>query len=120
MAYFVGQEIVSYQGRPVWSMSYAGGVLLPVKGRAEVGAIYTFLRLALRQGTVAQRTLEAVSCTPWFGAGMGRDSGVSLLAVWLYCPSTPETELAPLFSRQGQPTLPPVSGMAGMSVVATH
>ena len=54
MAYFVGQEIVSYQDHPVWSMSYAGGVLPPVKDRAEVGDIYAFLRLALRQGTVAQ------------------------------------------------------------------
>jgi len=25
----------------------------------------------------AQRTLEAVSCTPWFGSEGGRDSGLS-------------------------------------------
>lgn len=54
MAYFVGQEIVSYQDHPVWSMGYAGGALSTVKDRAEVWAIYAFLRLALRQGTVAQ------------------------------------------------------------------
>jgi hypothetical protein len=54
MAYFVGQEIVSYQDHPVWSMSYAGGVVPTVKDRAVIGAIYAFLRLALRQGTVAQ------------------------------------------------------------------
>jgi hypothetical protein len=54
MAYFVGQEIVSYQDHPVWSMSYAGGVHSTVQDRAEVRAIYAFLRLALRQGTVAQ------------------------------------------------------------------
>jgi uncharacterized protein DUF5680 len=54
MAYFVGQEIVSYQGYPVWSMSYAGGVIPAVSDRPETRAIYAFLRLALRQGTVAQ------------------------------------------------------------------
>ena len=64
MAYFVGQEIVSYQGSPVWSMSYAGGVLPPAKDRTHVGAIYVFLCLALRQGTVAQ---------PYRGPAMVRD-----------------------------------------------
>ena len=54
MAYFVGQEIVSYQDHPVWSMGYAGGVVPAVSGRTAIGAIYAFLRLALRQGTVAQ------------------------------------------------------------------
>lgn len=54
MAYFVGQEIVSYQDRPVWSMSYAGGVSATIRDRAQMGTIYAFLRLALRQGTVAQ------------------------------------------------------------------
>jgi hypothetical protein len=54
MAYFVGQEIVSYQDHPVWSMSYAGGVVPAVTDRAAIGAIYAFLRLALRQGTVDQ------------------------------------------------------------------
>jgi len=54
MAYFVGQEIVSYQDHPVWSMSYAGGVAPAIKDRATIGAIYAFLRLTLRQGTVAQ------------------------------------------------------------------
>src|SRR5215469_175472 len=29
MAYFVGQEVVSWRGEPVWSMSYAGGVTSP-------------------------------------------------------------------------------------------
>jgi len=54
MAYFVGQEIVSFQDHPVWSMSYAGGVVPAVKDRTTIGAIYAFLRLALRQGTVTQ------------------------------------------------------------------
>ncbi|MBI5578462.1 MAG: hypothetical protein HY895_04845 [Deltaproteobacteria bacterium] len=53
MAYFVGQEIVAYQDHPVWSMSYAGGVSPAVQDRAVLRAIYAFLRLALRQGTVA-------------------------------------------------------------------
>jgi Domain of unknown function (DUF5680) len=51
MAYFVGQEIVSYQNHPVWSMSYAGGVVPAVTDRAAIGGIYACLRLALRQGT---------------------------------------------------------------------
>jgi hypothetical protein len=54
MAYFVGQEIASYQDRPVWSMSYAGGVIPSITDPAAVGAIYAFLRLALRQGTATQ------------------------------------------------------------------
>jgi Domain of unknown function (DUF5680) len=54
MAYFVGQEIVSHQDHPVWSMSYAGGVVPAIKDRAAIRAIYACLRLALRQGTVAQ------------------------------------------------------------------
>jgi hypothetical protein len=49
-----GQEIVSYLDHPVWSMSYAGGVVPAVTDQAAIGAIYAFLRLALRQGTVAQ------------------------------------------------------------------
>jgi Domain of unknown function (DUF5680) len=54
MAYFVGQEIVSYQNHPVWSMSYAGGVAPTVTDQAAIRAIYACLRLALRQGTVDQ------------------------------------------------------------------
>jgi Domain of unknown function (DUF5680) len=54
MAYFVGQEIVSYQDHPVWSMGYAGGVVPAVSDRTAIGAIYAFLRLALRQGMRAQ------------------------------------------------------------------
>ena len=54
MAYFVGQEVVSYQNDPVWAMSYAGGVVPTVMDRAAIGAIYTFLRLALRQGIVVK------------------------------------------------------------------
>jgi hypothetical protein len=54
MAYFAGQEIVSYQDQPVWSMSYAGGVAADVTDRGAIGAIYAFLRQALKQGTVVQ------------------------------------------------------------------
>jgi uncharacterized protein DUF5680 len=54
MAYFVGQEIVYHQEEPVWSMSFAGGVLPTDRERTEIRAIYAFLRLALRQGTVDQ------------------------------------------------------------------
>jgi Domain of unknown function (DUF5680) len=53
-AYFVGQEIVSHQNHPVWSMSYAGGVVPTVTEQAEIRVIYACLRLALRQSTVDQ------------------------------------------------------------------
>ncbi|GER84603.1 hypothetical protein KTAU_32390 [Thermogemmatispora aurantia] len=50
MAFFVGQEVVSWQAQPVWSMAYAGGVMEELGGQAEkVAAIYAFLRRALRQ-----------------------------------------------------------------------
>ena len=51
MAYFVGQEVVSFRGEPVWSMSYAGGV---TSSDIDPRAIYQFLRLALRHGSEAE------------------------------------------------------------------
>jgi hypothetical protein len=54
MAYFVGQEIAYHQEQPVWSMRFAGGVISADQERTEMRAIYAFLRLALRQGTVDQ------------------------------------------------------------------
>jgi len=48
-AYFVGQEIVYYQGQPAWSMSYDGGVIPEICDRGEIDRIYTFLRMALRK-----------------------------------------------------------------------
>ncbi len=54
MVYFVGQECVSYRGRPVWSMSYAGGVISVPGDGVDPRAIYGFLRLALRHGTEAE------------------------------------------------------------------
>ena len=53
MTCFAGQEVVSYRARPVWSMTYAGGVTPPERDIADTRAIYAFLRLALRQGTEA-------------------------------------------------------------------
>jgi len=47
MAYFVGQEVVQSGARVIWSMSYAGGVLPGIVDRAELGAIYAFLRRSL-------------------------------------------------------------------------
>lgn len=44
---FVGQEIVYFSGKPVWSMSYSGG-LLPNIPQASAIAVYSFLRTALR------------------------------------------------------------------------
>ncbi len=35
-------------------MSFAGGVIPPDRERTKIRAIYTFLRMALRQGTVDQ------------------------------------------------------------------
>lgn len=49
MAYFVGQETVWFQDRPVWSMSYAGGVTASVTSKERVFQIYRFLRSAMRQ-----------------------------------------------------------------------
>jgi hypothetical protein len=54
MAYFVGQEVVSCRGHPVWSMSYAGGVAPSLADRVDLRAIYGLLRLALRHGTEAE------------------------------------------------------------------
>ncbi len=47
MAYFVGQETVYFSSKPVWGMSYAGGVSQELPGD-EVKAIYDFLSEALR------------------------------------------------------------------------
>lgn len=46
MLRFVGQELVYFSGRPVWSMSYSGG-LLPNVPPASAKAVYAFLRVAL-------------------------------------------------------------------------
>jgi Domain of unknown function (DUF5680) len=47
---FSGVEVVSWAGRPVWSMTYFGRVESPESDvRAEVNGIYLFLRSALRQ-----------------------------------------------------------------------
>lgn len=45
-AYFAGLEMVYDGDAPVWTMSYAGGV---VDQRADARALYAFLRAALRQ-----------------------------------------------------------------------
>lgn len=47
MTYFVGQEVVCSDDRVVWSMSYAGGLIPGIADRAEVAAIYAFLRQSL-------------------------------------------------------------------------
>ena len=51
MAYFVGQEVVSFRGEPLWSMSYAGGV---TSSDIDSRTIYQFLRLALQHGSEAE------------------------------------------------------------------
>jgi hypothetical protein len=47
MFHFVGQEIVYFSSRAVWSMSYSGG-LLPDVESSYAGPVYAFLRKALR------------------------------------------------------------------------
>jgi hypothetical protein len=47
MSYFVGQEVVTANERPVWSMSYAGGTQPEITARDEVLTTYGFLRKAL-------------------------------------------------------------------------
>ncbi|MBX5455343.1 MAG: hypothetical protein IRZ31_00455 [Thermogemmatispora sp.] len=50
MAFFAGQEVVSWRAQPVWSMVYAGGVTEELGGQAEkMVTLYAFLRRALRQ-----------------------------------------------------------------------
>jgi len=47
MKYFVGQEVVYYNEKPIWSMCYSGGVLNH-HHNDFISAIYHFLRKALR------------------------------------------------------------------------
>lgn len=47
MLRFVGQEIVYFRDKPIWSMCYSGGTLSNVAVN-EISAIYAFLRQALR------------------------------------------------------------------------
>ena len=47
MTYFVGQEVVCSDERAIWSMSYSGGLASGLADRAEVAAIYAFLRQSL-------------------------------------------------------------------------
>ncbi|MBX5451374.1 DUF5680 domain-containing protein [Thermogemmatispora sp.] len=52
MVFFVGQEVVSWQGQPVWSMAYAGGVTAEwAHQEDQVSRIYAFLRQALHRGS---------------------------------------------------------------------
>lgn len=41
--FFAGQEVVSYEERPVWTMIYAGGMI----ATADTVAVYTILKTAL-------------------------------------------------------------------------
>jgi hypothetical protein len=46
--FFLGQEIVEYKNRPIWSMVYSGGVMGSNAAKDEIVDIYAFLRQALR------------------------------------------------------------------------
>ncbi|MCC7160905.1 MAG: hypothetical protein IT331_00280 [Anaerolineae bacterium] len=63
MDYFVGQETVYENGRPIWAMSYAGGMTDPT---ADRGAAYGFLQFALRRVETA---------SPFRGPGLIRGDG---------------------------------------------
>lgn len=45
---FAGIEVVSLDQHPVWSMSYAGGVVLHGSDRSRTRPVYAFLRQCLR------------------------------------------------------------------------
>jgi hypothetical protein len=62
-AFFVGQETVYEMDKPIWAMGYAGGV---TDANADVNAVYTFLRFALRQVDTAN---------PYRGPGLIRGDG---------------------------------------------
>jgi len=62
-AYFVGQETVYDEDKPIWAMGYAGGL---VDASADAGAVYKFLQMALRQVDAA---------TPYRGPGLIRGDG---------------------------------------------
>lgn len=47
-AFFIGQETVEFENRPIWSMVYSGGVTIPDADWDIMVPIYNFLRQALR------------------------------------------------------------------------
>ena len=48
--FFAGQETIYWQEQPIWSMVYAGGLLVEAKGDViDAGMVYAFLRAAMRQ-----------------------------------------------------------------------
>ncbi|MGE5141404.1 MAG: DUF5680 domain-containing protein [Rudaea sp.] len=62
--FFAGQELVYFKTAPIWSMTYAGGL---VPGTStDPGPLYDFLKQALRQVSPAR---------PFRGPGLYRDSG---------------------------------------------
>lgn len=46
--FFVGQEVVEFRGRPVWSMVYSGGMTDAAATVERAREVYTVLRQALR------------------------------------------------------------------------
>lgn len=48
MAFFAGQETVYFRERPVWTMSYAGGITSEITNHDEIQRVYSFLRQALQ------------------------------------------------------------------------
>jgi hypothetical protein len=48
LASFVGQETVYFRERPIWAMSYAGGILPTLSHAEEIHHLYIFLQQALQ------------------------------------------------------------------------
>lgn len=48
MSFFVGQEIVEYKNKPIWSMVYSGGMSGSDYSNAEISNTYRILRNALK------------------------------------------------------------------------
>ncbi|CAH1208108.1 IS1595 family transposase ISBsp8 [Paenibacillus plantiphilus] len=46
-AFFIGQETVALENRPIWSMVYSGGIIHPNASWDFIAPVYGFLRKAL-------------------------------------------------------------------------
>lgn len=83
MGFFVGQETVSLNAIPIWSMSYSGGTAPRIADRPALLHIYAFLRRALLMGSIDRpyRGPEAFAADGWqysnsVEGGLVRFSGI--------------------------------------------
>jgi len=47
-SFFIGQEVVEYKEKPIWSMIYSGGIIITDLSREQIFEIYRFLREAMK------------------------------------------------------------------------